>query len=266
LKVVSLIILFFFGSSILAQNQRFFDLLDRTEKTAYEDRAPLKEPIEIIDFDLQKYEEIVFNTINKERRLKRFPLLKQDLAFNQVCNAMIKHTQRKLLTQNGARSGKMKHLADLGLRHFRGENRVFTMYSFYTNLTHLSKFKSFHYDRKGPEGEVNLYMGKNRKKYKNGIPEVTEKKPVKVILETEWTKLILKYFKKRGNQFGIRNREYSHIGIATRINEYTINRSKIPFAFVMVIIGGKQTQEIAPPKSRKYRAIADSTLYELLLR
>ncbi len=258
--------LFFLLSwSVQAQNRRtFFPLLDRTEKISYDERLAEETEMNILGFDDQKYNEIIFGELNKERKRRHMLPFIQDSVFNQVCNTTVKHISRRKLSHDGLRSGFFQHQMDQSVRYLDGENRMFTTYTFYTNLTNLNRFSTFYYDRKEGEGTLNLYRGNRKIKYKDGIPQPIEKVPVRPISEKEWAKMIFRYLLKRTRQLGIKSKLYSHVGIAVRLNEYTVRRQSIPHAFVMIIVGGKQTQEIKPRRERVYRTIADSAVYEIL--
>ena len=262
---VLLLISIFISVTIYGQNRRkFLPLLDKTKGKEFEERLAKDVEMEIINFNEELYEEVLLGELNRERGRRHLNDWKQDSMFNKLCNAALKHIERRKLSHSGVRKGFFQHQMDQSMRHLSGENRLFTTYTFYTNLTKLNKFSTYYYDRKEGESTLNLYHGDRRVRYKNGLPEPIEKKPVIPITEKEWVGGIFKYLKQSKRQLGIKSKSYSHIGIAVKVNPYTIRRKSIPHAFVMIIVGGKQTQEVEPARERKYGPIGDTALYELL--
>lgn len=247
-----------------AQPQRYFDQLDRTERLPASERCASENEMEVIDFDRENYAELLFFEINRFRKRKRLKPFIQDSVFNQVCNTCVKHLPRSLLMRNGAPERKTIRYIDLGIRHLEGENRVFTAYSFYTNLTDLRRMTTYYYDRRGPDGEMNLYLG-TRPTGSDKKGKKAQLRPVEAITEKEWTRRIMKTLYRRAKSFGIRSRDYTHVGISVRLNEYTVERKAIPHAYVMIIVGGKQTFDIREPRQTTVtRPVLDSTLYLLM--
>lgn len=263
LKGITISCVVFCVGFLSAQNQRFFDQLDRTERVTYEELQPEDKKLEVMNFDRQKYEGLILHEVNLYRKKKRMTPLIQDSVFNQVCNTCVKHLPRSYMYNNGTPYWKVTRHTELGIRHLEGTNRVFTAYTFYTNLTNLKGYSTFYYDRKGPDGKMNLYFGTKGARKRNG--DTKEVKPVSPITEKQWVRKITKTLYRMAKRYGIRSKKYSHIGISVLLDQYSVYRRRIPHAYVMIVVGGSQTQQIEEDKKPSVsRNVADSTLYMLL--
>lgn len=117
---------------------------------------------------------------------------------------------------------------------------ILTSLSFRINLMHVPR-NDFYYDRKGPEGELNLYLGQRPK-----TEEEKEAEPVPVPFLTE--KAILKRIERELSRKGalraIKKGIYSYVGISIVVDQKSLYKERMPTARVVIFLGAKRLQRL----------------------
>lgn len=225
-----------------AQNKRYYDLLDRTERNELKVRAATAELVNIVDFDNQLYAGMILEQLNQARKKKGRSLFVEDTAFAQVCNVGVKHFASSYF-KSKKMTDRVVHYTEFGLRHLQSHHRLFKAYCFYVNLTHLNRFTPFYYHSADETTALKLFKGRRPNTLNPEHPDYETPTPVQPITELELVEGINELLRKKDGSAELFSKSYTHIGISVRLDQYSINRNKIPHAFVMVIIGGKQTQK-----------------------
>lgn len=225
------------------QNKRYYDLLDRTEGEQMESRKASSAELNVIGFDKQDYGGLIlaqFNESRKRRGRKDFVI---DSVFQQVCNTGVKHFSSTFFKSQKHKDKVVRH-TEFGIRHLKGKNRLFKVVALNVNLTTLKGMSPFFYYAQDPNTTLKLYKGKRPKTLNPDHPDYEEPVPVKAITEIMFAEDIEAAIKTRVGVTDFFSKTYSHMGVGVRLDEYSVNRRKIPHAFVLIILGGKQTQKI----------------------
>lgn len=242
MKRAILYLLFELAFSAFGQNNQYFDRLDRTELEPYVARAATQAELDVMNLDKQGYAGLLLEGINSVRTLKQRAVFEQDSAFNQMCNVGVKHFPQAYF-RNKTKRHKIIRYAEFGLRHLKGKHRMFRVFSFNYNLTTLSNLTPFYYARNDETSPLKLFWGRRPRVTDPNHEDYEEPKPVRPISEKEFVRGLCRAFEHSKGGKDLLSRNFTHIGIAIRVDEFTLNRKKIPRAFVMVIIGGKQIQK-----------------------
>lgn len=101
--------------------------------------------------------------------------------------------------------------------------------------------EAYYYDRKGPEGSLNLYQGKR--------PQTKEEKeetpvPVPFMTEEQLEEQMIKYLKRRRLYRPLKRGIYSYVGVQVRVDERSLYKSKIPTARVVIFLGAKRLKDV----------------------
>lgn len=233
----------FYAGLCHGQNKNYYDLLDRTESERMEPRPAINSDLEIIEFDKQDYAGLIVDQFNSSRKRKGRTDFGLDSAFQQVCNTGVKHFSSTFFKSRKSAS-KVLRYTEFGIRYLNGENRLFKVYTLSYNLTNLSTLRPFFYHSQDQQTSLKLYYGKRPKTLNPDHPDYEEPKPVAPITEIEFARGVEDHIRNQDGVIEFFSKSYTYLGVAVRLDEYTINRRKIPHAFIMVIIGGKQTQNV----------------------
>ncbi|WP_070138571.1 hypothetical protein [Crocinitomix algicola] len=247
MKINSTILILLFAFNARGQNKVFFDQLDRTERNEIVSRVPNRSKLSIVDFDKKNYASIIVHQINAYRKKRGRKIFEQDSVFNQVCNTSVKHLPRSFFKDKKKRK-KLIRYVERSIKYLKGDYRVFNAIIFQVNLTNLKKHQNFHYLSKDQSTELKLFFGKRMKLEDLKNPKKKKPEPVKAITELDFTKAVITKIQSQNTIYNLLAKNFSHIGLYVKVDEYSLHRKKIPTAFAMVIIGGKQTQEYSVPK------------------
>ena len=242
MKGLVFILTFTVGLSF-GQNKRYYDLLDRTEGEQMEPHRASAAELNIIGFDKQDYGGLIFGQLNESRKRRGRNGLIIDSVFQQVCNTGVKHFSSTFFKSHKHTDKVVRH-TEFGIRHLKGENRLFKVVALNINLTTLKGMSPFFYYAQDPNTSLKLYKGKRPKTLNPNHADYEEPVPVKPITEIMFTEDIEAAIKSSVGVSDFFSKTYTHIGIGVRLDEYSVNRRKIPHAFVLIILGGKQTQKV----------------------
>ena len=105
--------------------------------------------------------------------------------------------------------------------------------------------RRFFYDKKGPEGELNLYSGTVRDKKKAEEEEGTEElTPLSFHDETKLIKEFERQVKRKGLISDLRKGHFAYVGLSVELDERTLGRSRIPTARVVVLFGARRMRRV----------------------
>ena len=239
--------IFLFPLVVLAQRKDFFHALDTVNAEPVNTRSYAGDKIDVLHFNEANYAGIVLDYLNTVRNRKGRKAFEQDESFNRLCRVGMAK-----FSKNYFRGNKYEHQAvrysEFSLRYLNAEHRLFKVFTFEVNLTHLNQFTRFYYLRDDHSTDLKLFLGKRPKITNPEHEGYEEPKPVKVISEFEFVSRVLKKIRSRAGVRDIYSKNYSHIGLDITIDEYTVHRKKIPKAKVMVVLGGKQLQKVRERK------------------
>jgi hypothetical protein len=104
---------------------------------------------------------------------------------------------------------------------------------------------NYFYDRKGPDGEPNLYKG-DKKKLKKELEKEEELEYTSLdgLTIEKINELILRQFSKKRFLPSLKKSLYSYVGIDATINSRTLNKQDIPELRVVLFFGAKRLQGI----------------------
>ncbi|MFT5821805.1 MAG: hypothetical protein ACI8ZM_003061 [Crocinitomix sp.] len=250
--------LFLFG-----QKQKYYNQIERTECDQIEVRAAGTVELEVLDFDQQNYSGMLMEELNLKRKTRGRPGFELDSTFNRICNTGVKHFSRSIFS-NRKNQRRLIRYTEFGIRYLRGDHRLFKAYSFYFNLTHLHNYTKFFYAAGDETTKLKLFVGKRPRTMSPTHEDYEEPIPVKPITEKEFGASIIQALLRDDGAVEFFSKNYSHIGVSMRIDEYSINRRKIPRAYIMIIIGGKQTQKIRAPYVIPQNSADDNSPYTIL--
>lgn len=112
--------------------------------------------------------------------------------------------------------------------------------SFRVPLMHKPR-KGFYYDRKGPEGALNLYEGDR--------PVTEEEKeaepiPLRFLTEEEILEHLIKQMKRLRKFRFIKKGTFDYIGVSIVVDQKSLYKTRIPTARVVVVLGAKRLKYI----------------------
>ncbi|MDX2361043.1 MAG: hypothetical protein QNK23_09570 [Crocinitomicaceae bacterium] len=102
--------------------------------------------------------------------------------------------------------------------------------------------RRFYHDRKGPEGQLNLYMGNRPSVLEN--EEDIELEPVTFHHEDYLVAEFLRKIRKKSMLSELRRGVYAYVGISVQIDEKTLNRKKLPTARIVILLGARRLQKL----------------------
>lgn len=250
--------LFLFG-----QNHRYYSQIERTECDPIEVREAQDVELEVLDFDQQYYSGMILHELNLKRKTRGRPGFELDSTYNRICNTMVKQFSRGYFNGRKKRR-RVNRFTEFGIRYLRGDNRLFKNYNFYFNLTNLTKHTRYFYARGDETTKLKLFIGKRPRTMSPTHEDYVKPTPVKPITEKQFGAAMIQSLLRRDGSIEFFSKNYSHIGISMRIDEYTINRQQIPMAQIMIIIGGKQTQKVRDPYTIPQNSADDNSPYTIL--
>jgi hypothetical protein len=244
MRLSGFIVCLFFVAVSWGQNSRYYEWLDRTERDSIKIKAPSQEQLNVINFDRAGFSGKLLHELNAQRTRKGRSEWKLNDGFMQVCNVGVKHFSKSFFKKSRKYRHKITRYTEFGLRHMDASCRMFKAFTFYVNLTNLKRYSRYYYSRKDDTSPLRLYMGKRPRISDPDHEEYEKPVPVKPLTEDDFIRTLISSIKSASNARELVLRRYSEIGIAMRLDEHTINRRKPPHAFVMVIVGGRQLQEM----------------------
>lgn len=227
-----------------SQSHRYYDWLDRTERDSLKVLAASAEPVDILNFDREDFEGKLLHELNLKRARKGRQEWRQNAEFMQVCNVGVKHFSKSFFKKSRKYQHKTTRYVEFGLRHLKGSCRMFRAFTFYVNLTNLKNYSRYYYSRKDDTSPLHLYMDKRPRVTNPEHEDYEAPIPVKPLGEDDFIRTLIGSIRSASSARELVLRRYTEIGIAMRLDEHTVNRRKAPRVFVMVVIGGKQLQEI----------------------
>jgi len=105
-----------------------------------------------------------------------------------------------------------------------------------------NKGKKFYYDRKGPDGELNLFFG-NAPKTKEEREEM-EQIPLGYHTEKYLIEKCMHYMRKRSIYKDVKRGLYSYVGLKIEVDTRTIYKNKIPTARVVIVVGARRLAKV----------------------
>ena len=248
---------------VSGQRQKYYDQIERTECDPVKLRAAENKAVEILDFDQQYYSGMITKELNVKRSLRGRPGFTLDTTFNRIANTIVKQFSRSNFSKSKNKR-KITKYTEFGIRYLHGTNRLFKSYVFYFNLTHLTERMNFYYAAGDESTRLKLFVGKRPRSMSPTHENYEKPVPVKPISELEFRSLIIQRLLRHDGSVEFYSKNYSHIGVSMRIDEYSINRRKIPRAYIMIIIGGKQTQKVREPRPIQQNNDEDNSPYTIL--
>jgi hypothetical protein len=252
-----------FSFALFGQRQKFYDQIERTECDPIALRAAENAEVDILDFDQQYYAGMIIHELNQKRKSHGRSGFKVDSTFNRICNTGVKHFSRGSFSNRKRQRWITKH-SEFGIRYLRGNFRMYKSYSFYFNLTNLGNRTNFYYVAGDETTRLKLFVGKRPRTTSPTHQDYVEPTPVKPITELQFKTAIIQQLMRKDGSTEFYSKNYSHIGISMRLDEYSVNRRKIPRAYIMIIIGGKQTQKVREARPIPENNAVDNTPYTIL--
>lgn len=236
-----------------AQGQRYYDLLDRTEIDPVKLRNANQEKLKVRDFDQQGYIGMMLEELNLERKSRGRPNFIIDSVYAQICNVGVKHFSPNYFYSE--KTGyKLLRNTEFGIRYLKGQYRAFNVITFTISLVDLKNLTNFYYLSSDQSTELKLFYGNRPKTFNPEDERYVTPVPLQPINEKEFTQKVIKILSSEMGIGEFFSKLNTHIGLGLRLDPYTLNCRKMPTAFGMIILGGKQTQKVKiklPPTSDK---------------
>lgn len=263
MKLLALISGVIFTVLLFGQKQKFYDQIERTECDPIELFAAESSELEILDFDQQYYSGMIMHELNLKRGLRGKPGFVLDTTFSRICNTGVKHFSRSYFSSRKQHRRMIKY-TEFGIRYLKGEHRLFKAYTFYFNLTNLNGHSRFYHAGGDETTRLKLFQGKRPRTMNPDNENYVKPIPVKPITEIEFSASIIQQLIRHDGAVEFYSKNYSHFGISMRVDEFSINRRKIPRAYIMIVIGGKQTQKVPKVDPNPDRSAPDNIPYTIL--
>ena len=242
---IALVFILLLSFSSWGQNRRFRNELKRIlllEDSVTVMEAQLNEGKNFLLFS--SAEEIIHeNVLALCQQTSRKTTFQESVTLNRMA-----HTCGKFFNEN--KISKNKKMFSLNREVRRLKRSIITrfgiihIYSFHIPIMDKNKGNYF-YDRKGPDGEPNLYKG-NKKRLKKNLEKEEELEYVALdgLALDKINELILKQFSKKKLLNSLKKNLYSFVGIDVQINRKTLKKEMIPEVRVVLFLGARRLQGI----------------------
>ena len=242
MKKIVIFILVGMSINSYAQNRRYYANLATTKAFFIEEGIATENKLDVIHFDAHNYAGMVLNNLNATRAKRGRKDLVQDSTFNRMCKLGVNHFSKSFFTSRKHRN-KVVRYTDFSLRKMKGEHRLFRAIVFTQNVVHLSDRNNFYLDRRDKTTDLQLFEGE-KSTAKPEDEDYIEPVPVKELTEKQFVWEVIKSIKRENGARELITRNYTHVGVSIRIDPTSINKKRVPRVFVMVLLGGKQTQKV----------------------
>ncbi len=235
--------------SCFSQNRKFRNELKRIlllEDSVSTMSAKLNEGKDLLLFS--SAEEIIHeNVLALCQKTSRRVTFQESMTLNRMA-----HTCGKFFSENKFSKSKKTYSLNREVRRLKRSIitrfGIIHIYSFHIPLLNKNSGKYF-YDRKGPDGEPNLYKG-NKKRMKKNLQKDEELEYVALdgLEFDKINELILKQFSKKKLMSSLKKNLYSFVGIDVQINRKTLKKEMIPEVRIVLFLGARRLQGINLPK------------------
>ena len=181
--------------------------------------------------------ELLLNGLLQKGNRNRADTLKQSLVLTQLATLCVKRIHTIMPQKTRRKESLEKRIR----RIFFGSNCSFGLIetvSFEIPVVKKSR-RSFHYNKKGPDGGFNLYEGKLKPKATKEDPEPTEKALENYTYEEIRQLVKTQFNRKKVNRY-LSEKHVAAFGYYIQLDESTVNRNKIPKLKVLIILGEKR--------------------------
>ena len=245
------------------QNRRFFRIIDSTNAKFAEEWGASGAKLDVLNFNEQNYEGAILDGLNAQRSLKNRQVFVQDSAYNRMCLTGIAAFSKGYYTSHKNET-RVHRYTEIGIRRMQGNNRLFRVIMFKIRLADIGYNEYFYFDRRNFDSELQLYKGKKRLTRKPVIVDDEEAIPVDELSEQDFVNNFVKKIKKEMSAREFYSKCYTHIGLSLCVDPSSVGRRRIPKAYVMVILGGKQTQKIKEARPILQNNAANNNPYTIL--
>lgn len=226
-----------------AQNRKYFERLDAALPVEVTSAQANENKLDVLAFDQQNYDEILIDFVNAIRKRKSQKDFGLDTMLNRFSHFAVQNFPKSFFTKRKY-AKKVVRYTDLSLRRMGMENRVFEARCFYVDLMEMKGTGNFYFKRLDQTTELRLFLGDRPRISNPDHPDYVEPIPMSPLSETGFCKSFFKCLKRELGMRNLLNRSFTQLSIGVRVDPTSLNRKKIPRAFVYVIVVGKQMQKI----------------------
>ncbi|NOQ71284.1 MAG: hypothetical protein GQ574_04750 [Crocinitomix sp.] len=245
------------------QNKRFYEAIDTSTVKFAEEWGASGAKLDVLNFDDQNYEGAILDELNKVRSVRNRSLFIQDSAYNRMCLAGMETFTKKYCGSNKFRD-RIYRYTEIGIRRMQGVNKVFRVFTFSVSLIDLGSREYFYFDRRNFDSELQLYKGNTPTTRNPDNENYVEPIPVAKLDEQAFAQSFLKKLKRAMGGQDLQSKNFTHIGLAMRLDARSVRKRRTPKALVMIILGGKQTQKVKKQRPIPQNSAADNNPYTIL--
>lgn len=246
-----------------AQNKRFFRTIDSTKANFAEEWGASGAKLDVLNFDEQNYEGAILDELNAQRSLKNRSVFVQDSAYNRMCLTGLATFSKGYYTSHKNET-RVHRYTEIGIRRMQGNNRLFRVIMFKIRLADIENNEFFYYDRRNFDSELQLYKGKTPTTRNPEHENYVEPVPVDELSEEDFVNNFVAKIKREISAKEFYSKHYTHISLSLRVDPSSVGRRRIPKAYVIVILGGKQTQKIKAARPIPQNNAASNNPYTIL--
>lgn len=234
-----IVIAFICSFSSFGQNRKFLIDFNQSERFLHADAEASEHRVDIKNFDASQMSAMFLKKVDEELSKKLRPALTQDSILNQMAHSAIKFVARKTY-KDRQKWRKEKRSFEYALKLSASKYRMLEAYRYQIDLLDYIAGGRFYFDRRIQTSSLNLYAGRPVKIKDPEHEDYVEPVPLEPKTEQAVVDLLLKKLESRGAWRDILSRKYYRIGVATKLEVKSMNRSKRPFIYVIILIAGKQ--------------------------
>ncbi|MBD3638420.1 MAG: hypothetical protein HUJ25_13800 [Crocinitomicaceae bacterium] len=233
------ILILMLGFSGQAQNRKFLIHLNKQDPFKYDEIAAGAERLDLINLNTQQVCGVVLNGVNSQLSKKLREPLVQDSLLNKICYSGVQTYSTSRYTKRKTWKKEEKNINyALKLNHSR--HKMFAAYAFKVDLLDLPGRDKFYCDKRNFDSDLHLYAG-HRPKIRNPEHEdYVEPVPLFAKTEQQMVETLLELLESNGCMRNIMSRKFTRIGMAVRMEERSLYRTKRPYMYVVMILSGKQ--------------------------
>ncbi|OIQ25469.1 MAG: hypothetical protein BM555_06710 [Crocinitomix sp. MedPE-SWsnd] len=250
MRIILVYISLFAFANAYSQNRKFLVHLNKAYPFLVEETSGGSSKIDVEDFDRKEISGYFISAANgwiESLELKR---LEQDSSLNKICNsAVLKFSSSRF--KNKVYWQREQKNFDYALKLAKVPHRRFVSFGIMVDLLDLEKNEKFFFDRRVKTSDLSLYEGVRPKIMNENHPDYVEPVPLEAKSEAQLCQAFLEQMKKSKAFNKLKKGNYSQIGISVRIEEKSLNRSKRPFLYAVVIFSGKQSPKFDQPEKIK---------------
>ncbi len=162
-----------------------------------------------------------------------------DSILNRIAFSAIKHTSKRAFSDR-RKWKKETRSFEYALKLSGSDYKMLETFRFEVDLLDFISSSRFYYDRRIKTSDLDLYAGRPEKIRNSDHEDYVEPVPLKSKTEDAvMEQMFSQWVSNRGWKEST-SRAYSRIGVACRLETRSLNRSKRPFMYVIVVLAGKQ--------------------------